>query len=230
MKIVNQFDGIYRHYLARLIRNHPYLFLAFFSAIAIEFFMPNSIALTSITRHICALNFAALFYIVMTSYMMFFSKKKNISHSFRLQDEGQILILLLSLGAVVTSLVAIVAELAIAKEMHGFLKFEHMALAAITILVSWTFIHLIFALHYAHDYYLNLSRNDDAGLIFPGIESPDYADFLYFSCIIGTSAQTADISYSSRKMRRIGTVHCIFSFFFNTTILALTINIASGLI
>jgi len=68
------------------------------------------------------------------------------------------------------------------------------------------------------------------GLIFPGTSLPDYADFLYFSCVIGTSAQTADVSFSSSVLRRIGTVHCILAFFFNTTILALTINIASDLI
>jgi uncharacterized membrane protein len=67
------------------------------------------------------------------------------------------------------------------------------------------------------------------GLEFPGGQPPDYGDFLYFSCVIGTSGQTADVSFTSRKMRRTGTLHCILAFFFNTTLVALTINIASGL-
>jgi uncharacterized membrane protein len=73
-------------------------------------------------------------------------------------------------------------------------------------------------------------RGNPGGLDFPGTHSPDYADFLYFSCIIGTSGQTADISFCSRSMRRTGLVHCVLAYFFNTTLLALTINIASGLL
>ena len=229
MSSITQFEGIYRHYLARLIRSRPHLFVAFFFGLTIELFLPNSIAKQSITRHICALNSGAILYLIMAAKMMFFSDHIKMLKRSELQDEGQVVILFLALGAVTTSLVAIVAELSVAKEMHGFFRYEHIALAALTILTSWCFIHLIFALHYAHDYYLNLSQNRISGLEFPGEKLPDYADFLYFSSVIGTSGQTADISFTSRKMRRIGGVHCVFSFFFNTTILALTINIASGL-
>jgi uncharacterized membrane protein len=87
----------------------------------------------------------------------------------------------------------------------------------------------MFALHYAHDYYLALARGKHAGLEFPGGEAPDYGDFLYFACVIGTSGQTADVSFTSRAMRRTGLVHCVLAFFFNTALVALTINIASGL-
>ena len=65
---------------------------------------------------------------------------------------------------------------------------------------------------------------------FPGGQPPDYGDFLYFASVIGASGQTADVSFTSRKMRRTGTVHCVLAFFFNTTLVALTINIASGLL
>lgn len=88
----------------------------------------------------------------------------------------------------------------------------------------------MFALHYAHDYYLAEDGGMPSGLDFPGGHAPDYGDFLYLACVIGTSGQTADVSFTSRAMRRIGTVHCVLAFVFNTTILALTINIASGLL
>ena len=68
------------------------------------------------------------------------------------------------------------------------------------------------------------------GLDFPDTLSPDYSDFLYFSFIIGVASQTADIAICSPTMRRIALVHGIVSFFYNTTVLALTINIAAGLI
>ncbi len=229
MSSVHQFQGIYRHYLARLIRSRPHLFLAFLFGLLVELFFPHTLSSLTITRHIIALNSGAILYILMTSQMMFFSNEEKMLKRLEKQDEGQGVILFLALGAVTTSLVAIVSELSMARELHGFLRYEHIALAALTIITSWSFIHLIFAIHYAHAYYLNLSNNLIPGLIFPGTENPDYIDFLYFASVIGTSGQTADVSFSSQNLRRIGAIHCVFSFFFNTTILALTINIASGL-
>lgn len=229
MNSVQQFQGIYKHFIVRLIHGHPRLFIAFIFGLAIEILLPTAVASSPITRHIISLNAGAILYILLATKMMFFSSVKKVHDVSDFQDEGQVIILFLALGAVLTSLVAIVAELTSAKELHGLLRYEHIGLAAVTILTSWCFIHLTFALHYAHDYYFNLSRKRESGLEFPGNSLPDYADFLYFSSVIGTSGQTADVSFSTPSMRRTGAVHCVFSFFFNTTILALTINIASGL-
>ena len=66
------------------------------------------------------------------------------------------------------------------------------------------------------------------GLEFPGHEPPDYWDFVYYSFIIGTACATADVNVTSKNMRRITTLHCVVAFFFNTTILALTVNIGAG--
>ena len=93
---------------------------------------------------------------------------------------------------------------------------------------SWAFTQVMFALHYAHKYYQATGKY--CGLDIEGSEPPDYFDFLYFASIIGTSAQTADIAFNTQEMRRIGLVHSVLAFFFNTILLALTINIASGLI
>ena len=104
-----------------------------------------------------------------------------------------------------------------------------MSLAAITLVSSWLITQTLFALHYAHDFYASRARGQPDGLLFPGTTEPEYGDFMYFACIIGTSAQTADVSITSTPMRRVGLVHCVLAFFFNTTVLALTINIAAGL-
>lgn len=134
--------------------------------------------------------------------------------------------------AAVVCIGAIFAELATVKDMQGpsALRYGHIALAGLTIISSWLFTQVMFALHYAHDYYVALMRSGSGGLEFPGGHAPDYSDFLYFACVTGTSGQTADVSFSSRAMRRIGTVHCVLAFFFNTAVVALTINIASGLL
>ena len=70
----------------------------------------------------------------------------------------------------------------------------------------------------------------NGGLLFPNQKLPDYIDFLYFSCVIGTSGQTADVSFTSQSMRKVGLMHSVLAFFFNTSLVALMINIASGLI
>ena len=94
---------------------------------------------------------------------------------------------------------------------------------------SWAFIQVMFALHYAHQYYAALSRGLPAGLQFPDDDQPGYGDFFYFASVIGTSGQTADVSFVSKTMRRIGSVHCILAYLFNTTVLALLINIGASM-
>ena len=101
-----------------------------------------------------------------------------------------------------------------------------------TIAVSWLFTHVIFALHYAHEFYApaEKGKGDRRGLIFPGESEADYWDFLHFSLIIGVASQTADIQISSRTLRRIATVHSLIAFVFNTVILALAVNMAVSLL
>ncbi|TPW02170.1 MAG: hypothetical protein FD125_2207 [bacterium] len=104
-------------------------------------------------------------------------------------------------------------------------------LALATVALSWTFVHVIFAFHYAHAFYVPASKGKDlGGLLFPGGEAPDYWDFLHFSLIIGVAQQTADIQILNRKLRRTVTVHSVTAFVFNTVIVALTVNLAVGLL
>ena len=87
----------------------------------------------------------------------------------------------------------------------------------------------MFTLHYAHDHYAAVCRGQPPALLFPGDEAPGYGDFFYFAAVIGTSGQTADVSFASRPLRRIGTVHCILAYLYNTTVLALLVNIGASL-
>ena len=103
-------------------------------------------------------------------------------------------------------------------------------LAGVTIFLSWCFVHTTFALHYAHEFYMDRGREGVACLEFPGGGHPDYLDFLYFSFVIGTTSQTADVSIASRSLRRLALLHGIIAFLFNTTLVALSVNIAAGLI
>ena len=104
-------------------------------------------------------------------------------------------------------------------------------LALATVALSWTFVHVIFAFHYAHAFYAPAGKGKDhGGLAFPGGEAPDYWDFLHFSLIIGVAQQTADIQITDRNLRRTTTVHSLTAFLFNTVIVALTVNLAVSLL
>lgn len=103
-------------------------------------------------------------------------------------------------------------------------------LALTAVPLGWFTIHLMAALHYAREYWQPESRAKDAkarqGLEFPGTDRPGGIDFVYFSYVIGMTAQTSDVDVTNSAMRRRALVHGIVSFFFNTVILAAAVNIA----
>lgn len=147
-------------------------------------------------------------------------------------DLGRVLILSLITIAACASLLAIGFILHDKGSSTKFL-FLHLTLVLITIVGSWLLVQTIFALHYANAYYhegRTLSECKANGLDFPGEVEPDYWDFLYFSFVIGMTNQVSDVQVTSRTIRRLTLIHSVLSFFFNTIILALTINIIAGLI
>ena len=218
-----------RPFAIRLLLARPRLFSSIAIGAATAFLLPESVAQQAVTRAIIGWNVCAVLYLVLAMKMMFWSSHERMRTRALQHDEGSTVVLLLVITAALMCIGAIVAELAVVKDLKGTIRYAHIALAALTIASSWAFTQTMFALHYAHDYYVTEVHGEHGGLDFPGGHPPDYGDFLYFASVIGTSGQTADVSFSSRKMRRTGTVHCVLAFFFNTTLVALTINIASGL-
>ena len=214
----------------RFILSRPRLFSSILVGIMIAIFLPKSLALHDVTRAIIGWNIGAWLYLALAARMMFWTSHEKMRTRAIEQDDGKFVVLGMVIVAAVVSIGAIVAELSVVKDMHGMLRSAHITLAILTILSSWAFTQVMFALHYAHNFYIAKERCNSGGLEFPGLKAPDYSDFLYFACVIGTSGQTADVSFTSRSMRRTGLVHCVLAFFFNTTLVALTINIASGLI
>ena len=146
------------------------------------------------------------------------------------QDEGAMAILLLTIAATFASLVAIVFELGAFKQASHGMGVIPVLHAMVTILLSWSFVHTIFALHYAHEYYGERRDGIIGGLNFPEDKAPDYWDFLYFSLVIGMTSQVSDVAVTSKGIRRIVAIHGVLSFFFNLTVLALTVNMVSNLI
>ena len=215
--------------ILRQIKARIRLVSATLFGVALHLMLPPAWPTLTTTRVLLCWNAAVALYLLMALWVMATSTHDNMRQRANRQDEGQKTILLLTIGAVLASLVAIVAELSSIKSLSGSDKLLHIGLAGATVASSWLFMHLMFAMHYAHDYYLSGRHGREPGLAFPQEPMPDYWDFLYFSAVIGTSGQTADVSFTSKAMRRTGLVHCVLAYFYNTTVLALTINIAASL-
>ena len=131
------------------------------------------------------------------------------------------------------AIAAIVWELGPVKDMNGANKALHLALVGATILSAWAFTHLMFALHYAAQYYVADGSGDDGvrgGFVFPQCDAPGWGEFCYEAFVIGCACATADVNLTSRGARVVCLVQGVIAFFFNTIILALTINIGAGLI
>jgi len=218
-----------RNRILRLVRARPRLFIVTAVALGVGLFLPDAVAQVAVTRWLIAWNTGTVLYVLLAAVMMARSSQDHMRRRAQLQDDGQRVILLLVFVAALASLAAIGGELVVVKDLHGPVRVGHIALAGLTVLSSWAFIQVMFALHYAHEYYGAASRGASPGMEFPGGEAPDYGDFFYFAAVIGTSGQTADVPFVSRPMRRIGTLHCILAYLFNTTVLALLINIGASL-
>jgi len=219
-----------RNPLLRQLRARPRLFIAAAVGVAVGLLLPVGVAAHTVTRMLVAWNAGTVLYVILAAAMMMRSTAQKIRYRAQLQDEGQLAILLGACLAAIASLAAIAGELAVSKDLHGLLRGAHVALAGCTVLASWAFIQVMFALHYAHDFYAAACHGRSPGLRFPEDDDPGYGDFFYFSAIIGTSGQTADVAFTSKAMRRIGSLHCILAYLFNTTVLALLINIAASLL
>ena len=206
-------------------------------AIGLLAFILSSFALSNLeasTRAIVSWDLTCLWFIVLTLAHMRTQTLEDLKANVAAQDEGQGIIVTVVMIAAAASLYAVALELSFAKDAHGVAKDLRVGLALVTVALSWFTTQLIFALHYAHEYYApdkTTPEEDDVvgGLKFPGGQEPDNWDFLHFATVIGVASQTADIAFTKKRLRRIGTVHGIISFTFNTAVLALTINLLAGL-
>jgi uncharacterized membrane protein len=175
------------------------------------------------TRIIVGWDAGVALYLALVYLVMAHGSIAEIRRRAAINDEGAIALLVLTAAAALASLVAVLAELG-----HSPGPYQ-IALSIATILLSWTFMHTMFALHYLHEFYGQGADDQLGGLVFPGSEDPDYWDFLYYSLVVAMTAQVSDVQITSKTIRRLTTLHGAISFFFNATVLALTVNIVSSL-
>ena len=210
---------------------HRRLLLALLVACAAGFLVPPEIPIT--VRLAIAWDSGVLVFLLLTWWVIQRCPVNRMREAVLANDQGRNAILILVLLASVASLASIFFLLQKAKGADG-LAAPQVVLAVMTIVCSWVFTHVMFALHYAHRFYRDdpstPELNATAGLAFPGSGSPDYWDFLYFSFVIGMTSQVSDVQVTSRAMRKLVLGHGVLSFAFYTIVLALSINIVAGLI
>lgn len=212
--------------IVRIIHGRRRLFLSALLGMVIAVALPPQW-----TFAVCALvgwDIALAVYLSVTLWLMGHATVSHIRRRASTEDEGKFVILTLTVAAALASIGAIVMELGAAKG-HEPTQIA-LLLAVVTILLSWCFIHTIFALHYAHEFFGEGSDRLEGGLDFPGKEEPDYWDFIYFSFVIGMTFQVSDVAITSKFIRRLVVAHGIVSFIFNTALLALMVNIAASAI
>jgi len=207
----------------RIVYARPRTFVSIAVGIVAFFLLPGSLRL--VTRLLIGWDIFATCYLVLAYIMMLRCGLDHIRRSAVLQDDGRFLILLVTALGAFASIAAIVFELSASHRGA-----PELALATLTIALSWAAVHTTFALHYAHDYYRG---KKPGGLQFPSgdpHEHADYWDFVYFSFVIGMTAQVSDVGITDKTIRRTATVHGIISFVYNTALVALMVNIAASAI
>jgi uncharacterized membrane protein len=207
----------------RVVYGRPRTFISVAIGIVAFFLLPTS--LRAVTRALIGWDVFTAIYLLLVYTMVVRSGLSHIKRNAVLEDDGRFLILLMaSLGAF-ASIAAIVSELGASH--HAV---PELVLAMVTITLSWAAVHTTFALHYAHEFYRGAKPG---GLQFPSgdtHEHADYWDFVYFSFVIGMTAQVSDVGITDKTIRRTATAHGIVSFVYNTALVALMVNIAASAI
>jgi uncharacterized membrane protein len=209
-----------------MVRLRPRLFMTAAFGVAVIAVLAATTDWKLATKLLVGWDVGVAVYLTLVFEMMARSDVHRIRRRALMQDEGAIAILVFTAGAALASLGAIVAELG--TQGGASRTPAQLIIATVTIALSWAFIHAMFALHYAHEFYDD--DDSEGGLTFPGKEEPDYWDFLYFSLVIGMTSQVSDVAVTSKSIRSTVAAHGVVSFFFNVTLLALTVNIAASAI
>lgn len=166
---------------------------------------------------------ASVAFLLMIAPLLRRRDAEHMRESSRLNDANRATLLVISGVVIVAILVAVGAEVTQKDQLAGWGK----ALVIATLALAWLFSNTVYALHYAHVFYLRDggTKRDQGGIEFPGRAEPDYGDFFYFAFTLGMTFQTSDCQICNRRMRQIALMHSIAAFVFNIGVLAFTINV-----
>jgi len=150
--------------------------------------------------------------------------ERTARHAVR-EEPGRAITDLLLVGASVASLVGVGFVVVAGGNAHGASAGLLVALAVVTVVLSWSVVHTTFALRYAQIYY----SGPDGGVKFNDEEPPQYSDFAYLAFTIGMTFQVSDTALTSSDIRRVALRHALLSYVFGVVIIAVMINLIAGL-
>lgn len=213
--------------LGRVLVARRRLIASLAAGVVLFFLLPGH--MRQATRVLVAWDLVATIYLVFAFIMISRSTVETCHRRAALYDESDWVIVTLVVLSAAASFGAIFSELAVMKS-SSIPPAVSLSITGVTVVLSWTFTHMMFTLHYANLYYRPRADGHPGGLEFPGNHEPDYRDFVYFSYVIGCACQTADVNTVSHSMRRTTLIHGIVAFVFNTAVLALMVNVGASLL
>lgn len=211
----------------RVVRGRPRLFTGLCVGAGSTPLLPATLPLA--TRAVLGWDIAVPVFLLLTAHHFSRTDHADIAHDAARQEEGEWTLFALVLFGAIMSFIAILefSGLSQKKGHNG----PFLLMVTLTLAFSWLMTNVTFAYRYAHEYYARQTEGEIArGLIFPDENAPDYLDFVYFAFVIGMTFQVSDVQITGRIFRRLATLHGLIGFVFNTVILALTVNIAAGVI
>jgi uncharacterized membrane protein len=217
-------------WITRHLRAQIRFLIALVVGVAVFLFVPIE---DLVPRILAGWNAGGWLYLVLVAIKMARAEIEGIKRQSTLERESRLVVLVVVIFGSIFTMLALFAQLMAIKSEHGMDRTLSISLSVSTIFLSWLLIHTVFALYYAHEFHAEGhggARGQGGGLKFPDDSTPDYLDFLYFSFVVGTTAQTSDVDVCSRAMRRVVMLHGILSFFFNTAVIALAVNLAAQLV
>lgn len=214
--------------LARIIRSRPGLFTGLGAGLVAWLCLPAT--LRTDTRGILAWDAGVFVFLVLAVRLFATARPERMAANAEAQEEGEWTIFVVTLGVIIASFAVMGSEFSAIKSAPDAARTWHILLVAVTQFLSWLMNHVTFAFRYAHEYYQDDGKGGfERGLEFPATPEPDYMDFAYFALVLGMTFQVSDVQITSRKLRRVALLHGLLSFLFNATIIALTVNLAAGL-
>ena len=216
--------------LGNLIAGHARLFACITLGLISLAVLPSH--WPSLERSIAAWDIGSIIYLAVLCWLFLSSPLTRMAANAEAQQDGEWVLFFLVLAGVSISFVAILGEFGNMKDAALAVKDKKVAFVGGTLVVSWLLTQAVFALRYAHEFYAQGDKPGSVagGLDFPKEETPDYWDFFYFSIVLGMTFQVSDVQITSRTLRRLATLHGLLGFLFNTVIIALTVNLASGVL
>lgn len=160
-----------------------------------------------------------LSYLIASAILVVRLDEKGLKKRAATEDEGAVIALLIALAVITLCSVGIFTVLN-QKQNPGTAVFM---LSVASAPLGWFMLHTLGAFHYANMQYLG-SGNGKSAFKFPGAAEPGPWDFLYFSFVVGMTAQVSDVQVLTTSARRAVLIHSVVSFFFNTVLIAMAVN------